>query len=80
MENKINYKKILDKLECIGRIATHQRKRIITNIPNKMEVFNDAMIVIKRYSAEIENELKNSKGYSALPDKDEHKIRQISWW
>ena len=77
MEKKINYKKILDKLEMVSRIATHQRKRIINKAysvskdkPEKMEILNDAIIVMERYLAEITGEIKTIKGYTALPDKD----------
>ena len=71
MEKKMNYKKILDKLECVSRIATHQRKRIMNETKiEKMEILNDAIIVMERYLAEITGEIKTIKGYTALPDKD----------
>ena len=74
MEKKINYKKILDKLECVSRIANHQRKRIVDNSKQeKMEILKDAVVVMERYLEEI-------KGYTAILDKDEHKVRRISWW
>ena len=59
--------KILDKLECISRIANHQRKRVLDSTKaEKMEILNDAIIIIERYLWEIRDEINNPKGINAV--------------